>query len=69
MPRLNGEATLHEIQSRADMQDIPVIVLTAETRSGSAARWFKRGAVDFITKPFDPEEVVARTLRYLEACP
>ena len=69
MPRLNGEATLHEIQSRADMQDIPVIVLTAETRSGSAARWFKRGAVDFMTKPFDPEEVVARTLRYLEACP
>lgn len=66
MPRLNGEATLHEIQSRAGMQDIPVIVLTAETRTGSAARWFKRGAVDFITKPFDPEEVVARTLRYLE---
>ncbi len=69
MPRLNGEATLHEIQSRAGIQDIPVIVLTAETRSGSAARWFKRGAVDFITKPFDPEEVVARTLRYLEASP
>lgn len=69
MPRLNGEATLHEIQSRAGMQDIPVIVLTAETRAGSAARWFRRGAVDFITKPFDPEEVVARTLRYLEATP
>lgn len=66
MPRLDGESTLHEIQSRTEINNIPVLVLTGANRMGSAARWFRRGAVDFISKPFDPEEVLARVLRHLE---
>ena len=66
MPRLEGTAVLYEIQSKINLKSIPVMILTAMTSRSEASEWFKRGAIDFIAKPFNPDEVVMRAKKYIE---
>lgn len=66
MPGLVGGAVLHELKSSEMLRSVPVIMLTAQNSAGDAHDWLKRGAVDFIKKPFDPDEVVLRALRVLQ---
>jgi DNA-binding NtrC family response regulator len=55
MPRMNGLELLEEVSKR--FRGIPVILLTAHGSIGSAVEALKQGAFDFLTKPFDPEEI------------
>jgi DNA-binding NtrC family response regulator len=64
MPRMNGLELLEEVCKRH--REVPVILLTAFGTVGSAVEALKRGAFDYLTKPFDPEEirqVVAKAVR------
>jgi len=60
MPVMDGFQVLERIRADAGTRDIPVIFLTAEHERESLVRAFSAGAVDYITKPFVPEELLAR---------
>ena len=66
MPRLEGTAVLYEIKNKINLRSIPIMILTAMSNRNEASEWFKRGAVDFIAKPFNPDEVLMRARKYLE---
>ncbi len=55
MPRMNGLELLEAVQRRRSA--LPVILLTAYGTIGSAVEALKHGAFDYLTKPFDPDEV------------
>lgn len=46
-------------------RELPVIFMTALTKTGDKVKGFELGAVDYITKPFDPEEVLVRVKTHL----
>ena len=60
MPDMNGYAVCREIKRRPSVQHIPVIFVTALDEARDEVLGFEAGAVDYITKPFDPEVVEAR---------
>jgi DNA-binding response OmpR family regulator len=72
LPGISGEDLLNDI--RNNKNDItPVIVISAKKSLGDKVALLKSGADDYITKPFEPEEVVARVQTALrrigkEAC-
>ncbi|HXX46964.1 MAG TPA: response regulator, partial [Myxococcota bacterium] len=55
MPKMNGLELLEAV--RRVHPDIPVVMLTAHGTVGSAVEALKRGAFDYLTKPFDPDEI------------
>lgn len=54
MPHLDGPGTLARIRERAEHQATPVIFMTARAQSGEVDHYRALGALDVITKPFDP---------------
>jgi DNA-binding response OmpR family regulator/anti-sigma regulatory factor (Ser/Thr protein kinase) len=60
MPGIDGFTTCKRIKSNPDTFDIPVIFMTALADTEHKVRGFGLGAVDYITKPFQQEEVLAR---------
>lgn len=70
MPGLDGFETCRKIKANPKYQNIPVIFMTALSDIGNKVKGLSLGAVDYITKPFQQEEVIARInlqlkLRYL----
>jgi putative two-component system response regulator len=71
MPEMDGFSVCRNLKADPATFEIPVISLAAPERTEDKVRGLEMGAVDYITKPFQPEEVIARvtthlTLRYLE---
>lgn len=60
MPQVDGFETCRRLKSDEKTRDIPVLFMTALTDTASKIRGFEAGAVDYITKPIQQEEVVAR---------
>jgi DNA-binding response OmpR family regulator len=65
MPDLDGFATCRRLKNETQTRDIPVIFLTALTDTIDKVEGFKAGAVDYITKPFQQAEVLARLETHL----
>lgn len=57
LPGMNGYEICRELRR---MLDIPVLMVTAKTESADKIIGFELGADDYISKPFDPAELVAR---------
>ncbi|MBD2446418.1 response regulator [Nostoc sp. FACHB-152] len=66
MPRIDGFETCRQIKANPTTQDIPVIFMTALTDTESKVKGLSLGAVDYITKPFEGEEVLARVRVHLQ---
>ena len=66
MPGLDGFEVLRRIKARAETPDVPVIFISAGTEVEQRVQGLRLGAVDFITKPFQPEELLARVHTHLE---
>nr|WP_242445657.1 HD domain-containing phosphohydrolase [Chromatium okenii] len=66
MPYLNGFKVIEQITARNDPLAPPILVLTAENSRDYMLRALQAGARDFISKPFDRAEVVARVRNMLE---
>ncbi len=60
MPGMDGFETCRRLKADEKTKDIPVIFMTALTNTADKIKGFKLGAVDYITKPFHQEEVLAR---------
>ncbi len=65
MPELDGYATCAQLKANPITQDIPVIFLSALGAAGDKVAAFRAGGVDYITKPFQTEEVLARISTHL----
>ena len=66
MPRIDGFKFLSMMKSRPDLQNTPVIMLTGMGDRELKIKGLEQGASDYITKPFDPEELVARVKVHLK---
>lgn len=66
MPDMDGFEVCESLQASAETRSIPVIFLTAKTEAEDVVKGFRLGAVDYITKPFNPELVKARVRNHLE---
>ena len=66
MPRIDGFKFLSMMKSRPELRDLPVIILTGMNDRDLKIRGLTQGAIDFITKPFDPEELLARVKVHLK---
>jgi diguanylate cyclase (GGDEF)-like protein len=60
MPRLDGLAVLSELQADAKLADIPVVFLTSRTDAAEVVAGLHAGVHDYLRKPFDGLELVAR---------
>lgn len=65
MPGIDGFETCRRLKANSSTQHIPVIFMTALDETGDKVRGFKVGAVDYVTKPIQPEEVLARITNHL----
>ncbi len=66
MPGIDGFEVCRHLKKNPAARDIPIIFLTALKQSSDKTRGFEVGAADYITKPFDPTEVLARVRTHLE---
>jgi formate hydrogenlyase transcriptional activator len=60
MPGIDGYETCRRLKADAATRSIPVIFLTALKETFEKVRAFELGAVDYVTKPFESEELLAR---------
>ena len=60
MPDLDGFATCRELKRRKAIRAIPVIFLTSRDEPRALLEGFECGGVDYVTRPFQAEEVLAR---------
>ena len=65
MPGLNGFEVCRRLKSAPATMHIPIIFMTALTETSSKVEGFSVGGVDYITKPFQQEEVLARIRTHL----
>lgn len=66
MRGLDGFQTFAEIRRRPEWADIPVLFMTAVDEPAEKVRALEAGAVDYISKPVHPPEVLARVRTHLE---
>lgn len=66
MPGIDGYETCSVLRSGPETRNIPVIFITARTSTEDVVNGFKAGAVDYVGKPFQPEELLARVRTHLE---
>jgi PAS domain S-box-containing protein len=60
MPGIDGFETCRQIKANPKTKDIPVIFLTAKIETVDIIKGFNVGAVDYVTKPFQAEELLTR---------
>ena len=72
LPEMSGYEILQEMRRRPELQEVPVVVLTARREEADRIRGLELGADDYLTKPFSPQELVLRigaVLRRVRAAP
>jgi DNA-binding response OmpR family regulator len=67
MPGLNGYEVCSRLRLERPCAEVPVIMLTARTLDTDRAMAFTAGADDWVTKPFDPAELVSKVKDRLRA--
>jgi CheY-like chemotaxis protein len=65
MPDMDGFEVCKRLKADETLKDIPVIFLTALTEAADKVRAFSLGAVDYVSKPFQAEEIEARVRTHL----
>ncbi len=65
MPDLDGYGTLSKLKTLQGLEDLPVIFISALGDVVAKTKGFAAGAVDYITKPIEPDEVLARVKTHL----
>lgn len=65
MPELDGFETCKQIKKTPGLDDIPIIFLTSKTDSSDIVAGFEIGAVDYVGKPFNTNELLARINTHL----
>jgi DNA-binding response OmpR family regulator len=66
MPKVSGIELVTELKGDPDTSDIPIILLSAKAQNADVRSGLDAGADDYITKPFEPLDLVDRVNRLLE---
>jgi len=66
MPAMDGFEVCNRIKKQPKNNEIPIIFLTAKTDRDSIKRAFKNGGNDYVSKPFDSDELLARVKTHIE---
>jgi DNA-binding response OmpR family regulator len=66
LPYVDGFEIVGLIRAQAGWETVPVMVLTAKNTEREIVRALDAGANDFIIKPFQPQELLARLRRFLK---
>lgn len=66
MPEMDGFEVCRRLKTNEKTKDIPVIFLTAKSETENVVKGFELGAVDYVTKPFKTEELLARVRNHIE---
>ncbi|MFO0758942.1 MAG: HAMP domain-containing protein [Byssovorax sp.] len=59
MPEMDGYDTIRAIRKRGAYHSLPIIAVTAKAMKGDREKCFEAGATDYISKPVDPEQLLA----------
>ena len=65
MPEMDGFETCRQLKASAAWREIPIIFLTAKTETADIVKGFELGAVDYVAKPFNAHELLARVKTHL----
>lgn len=65
MPEMDGFETCRRLKASEQWRQIPVIFLTAKTETADIVKGFELGAVDYVAKPFNAHELLARVNTHL----
>ena len=60
LPGMSGYEVIERLRAQAELSDLPILVLSALGSASARVRGLREGADDYMTKPFLPEEIVAR---------
>jgi signal transduction histidine kinase len=66
MPKMDGYEVCRRLKENENTKDIPVIFISALGETSEKTRAFEAGGVDYITKPFQASEVIARVKTHLD---
>ncbi|MDD2411379.1 MAG: hybrid sensor histidine kinase/response regulator [Bacteroidales bacterium] len=66
MPDMDGFTLCHELKGINDVSEVPIIFISARTDQDSILKGFQMGGVDYITKPFNSHELIARVKTHIE---
>lgn len=66
LPGMNGLQVLEELKSKPATRDVPVLLLSGDSRSEIVVKGIRRGAIDFLTKPVDPPQLLERVMKHLQ---
>lgn len=66
MPEMDGYEVCERLKAQAETRDIPIIFLSALDEPVDKVKAFEVGGVDYISKPFHVEEIIARITNHLE---
>jgi DNA-binding response OmpR family regulator len=66
MPGMNGYKVCEQMKADTRTAHIPVIFLTAKTETEDIVKAFDAGGADYVTKPFNPPELLARIKTHVE---
>jgi PAS domain S-box-containing protein len=66
MPAMDGFEVCRRVKEREDTRNIPIIILSASGDSADRVKGLRLGAVDYISKPFQREELLARVRTHFE---
>ncbi len=65
MPEMDGFEACRHLKANPNTEEIPVIFLTAKVETEDVVKGFELGAVDYVTKPFNPTELLVRVDTHL----
>lgn len=66
MPEMDGFEVCKHLKDDPKTKEIPVIFLTAKSETENVVKGFELGAVDYVTKPFSTEELLARVKTHID---
>jgi len=66
MPEIDGFEVCTQLKQNPETQNIPIIFLSARTETEDIVKGFDLGGVDYVTKPFNPTELIRRVKTHLE---
>jgi DNA-binding response OmpR family regulator len=66
MPKKDGLTVAAELKADPDTAHIPVVLLSAKAQAGDLGAGMATGADEYITKPFDPLELLDRVIALIE---
>lgn len=65
LPYVDGFELVRAARKRPEWRDVPIMMLTAKTQEQDIVRALDAGANDYIVKPFQPNELMARLRRFV----